>query len=73
MDGIAHVALSVRQIRANKEILYKHYSGDGDDEYRMMGLAGYFGMTNRVLRSTTVALDSIYDRIVKDLNSEARP
>lgn len=73
LDGTAHVVLSVRQIRSNKEILYKHYSGDGDDESRMAGLIGPFGMTHRVLRSTTVALDSIYGQIVKDLNSEARP
>jgi hypothetical protein len=74
LDGTAHVVLSVRQIRSNKEILYKHYSGDGDAESSAMGLTGIlYGTTRSVLRSTTVALDSIYGQVVKDLNSEARP
>jgi hypothetical protein len=74
MDGTVHAVLSVRQMRGGKEILYKHYGGDGGTVVDAMDLTGImYGTTRSVLRSTTVALDAIYGQVVRDLNSEARP
>lgn len=70
LNGSAHIVLSVRQIRSGKEILFKHYSADGDDEFQWMTISVPFGTTNVILRSTTIAFDSIFSQLVKDLRSQ---